>query len=151
MLRADALSFGRFRGIEGSARLMRHFGQSKVENLCRATLRDEDVCRLDIAMDNALGMRRIERIGYVNADRQQSFGLKRARADQILQRLAFEIFHDDEGLIALLADVIDRADIGMVQRRGGLSLTAEAAERRRVASDGLRQKLPGHEASQARV
>ena len=39
-----------------------------------------------------------------------------------VQGLALDEFHGDEGLIALLADLEDRADVGMIQRGGGARL-----------------------------
>jgi hypothetical protein len=65
----------------------------------------------------------------------------------VLQRFAFQIFHDDEGLVALLADVVNRADVGMIQRRCGLSFAAEAAQRGRVAGHIFGKELQGHEAA----
>ena len=50
----------------------------------------------------------------------------------------------------MLADVIDGADIGMVQRRRRVSLAAEPSQRLRFPGFG-RQKLKGDEAVQPRV
>ena len=49
--------------------------------------------------------------------------------EPILQRLALQILHGDERPSVLLADVVDRADVGMVQRRRGLRFAREAAQR----------------------
>ena len=47
-------------------------GQTEVENLGVAALSDEDVGGLDVAMDDAFGVRRIQRIGDLDGERQQS-------------------------------------------------------------------------------
>src|ERR1044072_8538008 len=44
------------------------------------------------------------------------------------ERLAFEQFHDDKGAPFVLADIVDRANVGMVQSGGGARLTLEALE-----------------------
>ena len=43
-------------------------GQSKIENLGVSTLRNEDVCRLDVAVNDARGMRSIEGIRNVDPE-----------------------------------------------------------------------------------
>ncbi len=40
-------------------------------------------------------------------------------ADAVLQRLPLEKLYDDERLAVVLANVVDRADVGMVERRSG--------------------------------
>jgi len=43
------------------------FGDAEIEQLRLAALRDEDVCRLDVAMDDALRVRGVERVGDLTA------------------------------------------------------------------------------------
>src|ERR1700691_1061917 len=62
--------------------------------------------------------------------------------------MAFEQLHDDETLPIPLADVVDRADIRVVQRRSHLSLPPETGESLRVARKLIGQKLQGYEALQ---
>jgi hypothetical protein len=63
-------------------RLFRCFSQTKIENLGMATLGDEDVRGLDVPVDNAFGMCRIESIGDVDGNAEQLFQCKRTAADQ---------------------------------------------------------------------
>ena len=65
--------------------------------------------------------------------------------------LAFEELHDHEGPAIFLADVVNGADVGMVQRGCCLCFSAETAERLRIASYIFGQKLEGYEAVQAGV
>ena len=51
-----------------------------------------------------------------------------------LQRGALQILHRDEGAAVLLADVMNGADVGMIQRGGGAGLALEPAERLPVES-----------------
>jgi hypothetical protein len=51
-------------------------------------------------------------------------------------------------LAILLPDLVDGADIGMVQGRGGLGFTPEAFQRLRVLGDVVGQELEGNEATE---
>ena len=52
---------------------------------------------------------------------------------------------------SLLADVVDGADVGMVQCGSGLGFALEARERLRVAGNVFRQELQGDEAVEPSV
>ena len=48
----------------------RHLGQPKIQDFGVSALGYEDVSRFNVAMDNTLGVRRLERFGNVDAERQ---------------------------------------------------------------------------------
>ena len=56
-----------------------------------------------------------------------------------------------KALPALLADVVNRADVRMVQRRSRLRLALKAGQRLRIARNIVGQELQSHEAVQSRV
>ena len=111
----------------------------------------EQIRRLDIAVNNASGVRRIERVGDLDAERQDRLHLHRAPRDQVFQRRAVEELHHEESLSPVLADVVDRADVRMIQRRCRLGLAPEALESLSVLRQILRQKLERDEAPQPGV
>ena len=55
---------------------------------------------------------------------------------------------NDEGLITEFADLIDGADVGMVQCGGGTRLPAEAFQRLRVLGNFVGQEFEDHEAAE---
>jgi hypothetical protein len=70
------------------------------------------------------------------------------------QRLPRDVLHRDvppRRLLLGLPDVVDREDVGMVQRRRGLGLEPEARHGGRIAAQLLRQELDGHVAVQPHV
>ena len=71
--------------------------------------------------------------------------------DHFFQRAAFQILHGDEGAAVLLADVVNGADVGMVQSGGGPRFALEPAQRLPVARQVVRQELEGHEATESSV
>ena len=76
---------------------------------------DENVRRLDVAVNNAFGVRRIERVGHLDRQSEQALELHRLAIDQVLQRLTGEALHHDKGLSLVLADLMDRAYVRMIQ------------------------------------
>ena len=78
-------------------------------------LGDEDVRRLDVAMDNAGGVSRIQCVGDFDSKREQSLSFERTARYAVLQRHPVQKLHGDERLIIVFADFVDRADVGMVQ------------------------------------
>src|SRR5207245_3495048 len=55
-------------GVHGHFSLASQLGETEIENLYLSALSDEDVGRLDVTMNDALGMRGFERFGELNAD-----------------------------------------------------------------------------------
>src|SRR5262245_338876 len=80
-------------------------------------------------MDDALRMRRLERVGKLDADLDDVADLERPLVDAIAEVLALERLHDDEGCPLVLADIEDGADSRMAQRAGGARLDPKAIER----------------------
>jgi hypothetical protein len=97
------------------------------------TFGDENISRLNVAMDNSLPMRGVKRVGDFYGDGNKFFGMQRAAVDLVLQSDTIEILHGDEALLAIFANFINGADVGMVQRRGGPSFAAKALKGLRIA------------------
>ncbi len=76
-------------------------------------------------MHDALGMRGVQRIGDLDRDLQQLIGLQRFSGDALPQRLAFQQLHGDEGPLLVFANVVNDADVGVIQSRGGARFALE--------------------------
>ena len=63
-----------------------------------------------------------------------------AGRDQLVKRVAFDIFHDDEGRAVFIAKVVDNDNIGMLQD-AGLRLTVEALKHIGLPGKALGQGL----------
>jgi hypothetical protein len=103
----------------------RGFSQSEVHQL-RADLGQHDVAGFQIAMDNAGLVGFLQPFADFLAALQQSLGRKRTLPQTRGQRFAFQKFHDQVIDSAMAADIVERADIGMVQRRNRAGLAIEA-------------------------
>ena len=69
----------------------------------------------------------------------------------MLQSLSFQILHHDVGLTLMLTHIMDGADVGMVQRRGGPGFTLESFQCLAVLRQLVRKELQGHMPAQASV
>jgi hypothetical protein len=69
----------------------------------------------------------------------------------VLERGAVEELHDEEGAVVFFADVVNGADVGMIQRGRGLGFAAEPFQRLAVLRKIFGEELQGNEATEARV
>ena len=79
------------------------------------------------------------------------FEAQRTGGEPILQRRALQILHDDERAPVLLADVVDRADVRVVQRRRRPRFAREPAQRLRIPRELFGDELERHGTVQPRV
>ena len=115
---------GRFGGRDHA------FGQSEVEHLGPPRLGDDDVLRLQVPVQHAAFVRMGQRVGNLHGvidqaiDRQADAG-----RDDAMERLAIDELHGEKRLAVVFADLVNRADVGMIHRgsRAGLAQQERAA------------------------
>ena len=106
--RTGCLIGGADRGPSG-----RRLREPEIQNL-RPSHRQEYVRGLDVTMHDALTMRSIQGIGHGEGEVHERRDVYRAAREPLLECLAFEQFHRDERRIG--ADIVDGADVGVVER-----------------------------------
>jgi len=116
-----------------------------------ATLGDENVGRFDVTMNDALGVSGIESVGDLDGDIEKAVQFEWLAGDEMLQCDSIEEFHDDEGFAVRLSDVIDSANVGVVQGGSGLRFPFEAGERQRIFGDLVGQELESDAAMKAGI
>ena len=124
--------------------------QSEVEQL-RARLREHDVAGLQIPVDDARAVRLVERRRDLDRRLERLVDRERALRQPIRQRLAFEILHDEERGAVLLADVVQRADVRMIELRDRAGFAIEALAELRVGGEGVGENLDRDRAIEPRV
>jgi hypothetical protein len=87
------------------------------------------VGRLQIAMDDAARVDRAERRQHVDRNRHRLVNAHRAALHLRGERLAFEQLHRDEQLAGILADLVNLADVRMVDARRRTGLAPEPLAR----------------------
>ena len=99
----------------------------------------------------AFRMRRIQGVGDVESDLQQAMQFHRLAADQMPEGDAIQKLHDDEGLVVIVVDLVDGADVGMVQGGSSARLATKARQGQGIVSNIRRQELDRHEAAELQV
>ena len=67
----------------------------------------EDVARLDVAVNDAVAVRRVQRVGNLDTDVDDLMDLQGPTVEPIAQRRALDELHDDERMAVHLADVVE--------------------------------------------
>jgi len=140
-------------GHGGPVRGLRHpgFRQSEIKDLGVSALGHEQVRRLDVPMNNPFGVRGIQCVGDLDSQVEQRFQFHGLGTDTMFQGYAIEKFHGDEDLAVLVADVVDGADVGMVERGRGLRFALKTSQHLGIASDLVGEEFQGDEAVKASV
>ena len=102
-------------------------------------------------MNNALGMKRLQRLRHLHRDVQQFFELQRFPVDSLLQAFPFQLLHHNEGMSAVVLYVMNGANVRMVQARRGPRLPLKAVKRFAIAKQIVRNELQRNVTAQAHV
>ena len=95
--------------------------------LATAGLRDQDVGRLDVAVDEILLVRRVERLGDLGEELDRSLGGERTvLGNELREVVALDVAHGEEEDTAIFARLVDGDDVGMVERGRDPRLAQEA-------------------------
>ena len=92
-----------------------------------------------------------QRLGHLHTQLQHLLHGQRLASNVLPQRLALQQFHDDELLALLLVNLVDGADVGVIQSRGRAGLALEPLHRLAVPAKLFGQNLEGNAAAQPAV
>ena len=102
-------------------------------------------------MEDALAVRRLERVGNLEREAQHLVHGHRRAHDALLERLAAHELEDEEADAVDLLEAVDRGDVRVVQRCEDVRLARESREPVGVLRECLGQDLEGDLALEARV
>ena len=112
---------------------------------------DKNICGLDVAVDDAPQVSGREGIRNFYAYIQDSFDSKGLAADQMLQRLAFQQLHDDKWPAIEFSNIMNGANIRVIQRRGRPGFALKALQSLRVGWGIFGQEFKRDTAVQSRI
>ena len=126
-------------------------GQAEVEDLDRAVGSQLDVRGLQIPMNDALFVGGFESAGDL-ARQQQGFGGRNwPLRDPVRERWAFDQLQHQRLDDIVVFHPMDRADVGVIQRRKDLCLALESREPASIRGEALRQDFEGDAAAEPGV
>src|SRR5262252_11171668 len=102
-------------------------------------------------MDDALCVGRVESLQHLAGDVEQSIQFQRIACNQFLQRHAVKEFHGDEDTAVGIANVVDRADVGMVEGRVSTCFALEAVAQLGIVGEVVGEKLQCDKTAKASV
>jgi hypothetical protein len=102
-------------------------------------------------MDHTSSMRDSERIRNLNPDLQRLVKRQSTFLDSVLERVAFQVFHDQEIDPILTAHVEDWADVRVTERSERFGLALESLFQARTCGNVLRENLNGDRPVQASI
>jgi hypothetical protein len=115
--------------------------QAKIEQLDQTAVGQEDVSRLDVAVDDARFVRSAKRLHHLSYDVDDFCQRRRPAHQSCLQADALEELHGDKGERLARAGIENSADVGMVERRRQPCLTLESTNRIDVRGQLLLENL----------
>ena len=114
-------------------------GDAEVGHLHLALAAEEDVLRLDVAVDEPVVVREREPVGDRERELERPSDRQPARPeDELLEVLAVDVLEDDELPAVVVATVDDGDDVRVREPRDRARLAAEALEVLRVARRNAR-------------
>src|SRR5580704_15108283 len=96
-------------------------------------------------------MRRIQSTRYFHSNLQKLLRMHSPARNPVLQRLPLEIFHHEENMPRVLADIMNGANIRMIQSRSSPSLAPEPVQGKRVPRHFIRKELQRHGPAQPHI
>ncbi len=149
------MASGSIRMVAASAefgfRICPELRQPEIQDLHPSVRGDEDVLRLQVAMNHALAIRRCQAMRDLRRKLRGLAHRQRPGAHLLAQRFAFEQFTDEIRRALVNARVVNGQYVRMIQRRQRLGLLLEAPQPIGIGDKILRQDLDGHVAVQPRV
>ena len=122
--------------------------QPEIKQLGVTAIGHEDVGRLDVAMDDPLGVRSFERVGELDAKVEDSIRSQGATGDKLVQRHTLQQLHRHEMAAGMFSDVVHRTNVWMIQSRGGAGLALEPFDRTRIPRQLFGEEFQRDSASQ---
>lgn len=119
-------------------------GNAEISDLDHVVIRDHDVLRLNVPVDDAMGVRVLQCLADLRGVVQRLDGAEYTMLRHaLLERLAFDKLHDDILRLPAVADIVDRDDIRLREHGDSVRLRLKAIFQLSVRRHFIAQDLDG--------
>ena len=129
-------------------RVPNQFRQPEIRHLHAPAAVEQNVLRLDVAVDDALVVGELQRVANLRHDGQRLARRNAAGVEQLPQVHAVHEFHEEIKQAVRPAEFVNRHDAGMIELRQRLGFAGEAFGKRGVVADAGRQNFQRDDAVQ---
>ena len=102
-------------------------------------------------MNDSLRMRCIESLGHLHAQFQDFIDTQRLACNRVPERLPLQQFHGDKVLAVGFVDLVDRANVRVIERGSGEGFALKALAGRGIFLHFGRKEFQGHVPAQLEV
>src|SRR5216684_1310875 len=133
----------RFSGLRHALRrrVQNQLGQAKVEDFDRSAARYHDICGLDVAVNNPGAVSSFQARCDLTKNAERFRQRQCSSFESLFEALALVERHRDEQLAVLLTELVNRADVRMVEGAGGPRFAQESGLGVLAGSKLSRQEL----------
>src|SRR5262249_59134419 len=86
----------------------------EIQDVVVGTYSNENVPRLDGAMDDSLAVGCVQRVAHLNGERQRSRDIQWPASNPLAERFAFQQLHDEKRMPRRLTHIVHGANIRMI-------------------------------------
>jgi hypothetical protein len=122
--------------------------QAEVEDLGSPVAAEEDVLGLEVAVHDALGVRRRQAVGDARADLGGLAPRQRAARECRAEALPVEQFHDGDRAVCHRYQLVNRHDVRVREGGDGTGFVLEARAHLGIVGEVIRQHLQGNVAAE---
>src|SRR5216683_76009 len=129
----------------------RQLRQTKIQDFCLPSLHEKYIRRLNVAVHDSLRVRRIEPVSDLGANLQEFRYFNGLPANTVLESLALEQLHGDKRTAFELTNIVNCANVRMIEQGCGARFAPESLDRLSVLGNVVGKEFQCNIPAKARV
>src|SRR5580698_9021116 len=126
-------------------------GYSEIEYFYGPPTSQKQIRWLDVSMNDSGGMGRLQGLRNLNPNAKDFLSREARTGHALLQSFALEEFDGNEMQTFRFVNLVNRTNVRVIQRRGGLGFSLKSPKCHFVASQILRKQLKSHATPECQI